>query len=127
MTISLAKPRTPRSTTDDRVGPEPRAATLAWALLGLGGRLRRAGRPGTRQLWAIGAAWSLPLGLGPSLFSSDVYSYMAQGMILHLGHSPYHDAPAVLAHLGTCHCGVFRSEPRGRAAMSSAQRRSLHL
>ncbi len=139
----------------DRVGREPKAATLAWTLLGLGGstlvalagpglvdhgvitwwyslglppgragnmiacylgmaalsvawlglgeRLRRAGRPGTRQLWAIGAAWCLPLGLGPSLFSSDVYSYMAQGMILHLGHSPYHDAPAVLAHLGEGH------------------------
>ena len=78
-------------------------AALGLAWLGLGERLRRSGRPGTRQLWVIAAAWCLPLALGPSLFSSDVYSYLAQGMILHLGHSPYRDAPALLARLGARH------------------------
>ena len=56
-----------------------------------------------RALLAIAAAWMLPLALAPPLFSRDVYSYLAQGLILHLGHSPYHTAPAALAGLGHQH------------------------
>ena len=41
----------------------------------------------------IGAAWLLPLALAPALFSRDVYSYLAQGTILHLGHNPYQSRP----------------------------------
>ena len=44
-----------------------------------------------------------PLALGPALFSHDVYSYLAQGTILHLGLNPYHDTPAVLALHGQGH------------------------
>jgi hypothetical protein len=37
------------------------------------------------------------------MFSRDVYSYLAQGTILHLGHNPYHVAPAALGRLGHQH------------------------
>jgi alpha-1,6-mannosyltransferase len=59
--------------------------------------------PDRRTAIAIAAAWLLPLALAPPLFSRDVYSYLAQGTILHLGYNPYHEAPAVLAHLGHRH------------------------
>ena len=42
----------------------------------------------------------MPLLLCAPVFSRDVYSYFAQGTILHLGHNPYHDQPIVLAYLG---------------------------
>jgi hypothetical protein len=37
------------------------------------------------------------------LFSQDVYSYLAQGTLAHLGLDPYRDAPAVLAQHGQAH------------------------
>ena len=71
-------------------------ASLCVAWLGLGRRVEQARLP---HLWAIGALWCLPFLIGPPLFSHDVYSYLAQGTLVHLGHSPYHDAPATLARL----------------------------
>ncbi len=73
-------------------------AVLAAAWLGLGRRL-----PTRRALVGIAALWLTPLVLAPPLFSRDVYSYLAQGTILHLGASPYRDAPTVLVHLGRAH------------------------
>ena len=70
----------------------------AWLGLGFGSAL-----PSRRALLWIAAAWMVPLALAPPLFSRDVYSYLAQGLILHLGHSPYHTAPAALAGLGHQH------------------------
>jgi hypothetical protein len=77
-------------------------AALALAWLGLGRRLAS-----RRALMGIGVVWLIPLVLAPPLFSRDVYSYLAQGTILHLGASPYHDAPGVLIGLGRAH--VFES------------------
>ncbi len=74
------------------------AVALAW--LGLGRGLERVS---LAELRAIGALWCAPLLLAPALFSRDVYSYLAQGAILHLGLSPYHHAPAVLGQLGHGH------------------------
>jgi alpha-1,6-mannosyltransferase len=67
---------------------------VAWA--GLGVRLHR--RPGAtvRELVWVGALWSLPLMLGPALFSLDMYSYLAQGAVLAHGLNPYHTAPQAL-------------------------------
>jgi hypothetical protein len=73
-------------------------AVLCVAWLSLGRVL-----PSRRALLVIGAAWTVPLALAPPLFSRDVYSYLAQGLMLHLGHSPYHTAPAALAGLGHQH------------------------
>jgi len=73
---------------------------LCAAWLGLG---RTIGRTRVADLWAICALWCLPFLLGPPLFSRDVYSYFAQGTLVHIGHSPYHEAPIALAHLGKQH------------------------
>lgn len=40
--------------------------------------------------------WSAPLVLAPPLFSRDGWSYAAQGMLTHLGVSPYEHGPSVL-------------------------------
>jgi alpha-1,6-mannosyltransferase len=75
-------------------------AALVVAWLGLGYELRRS--PGLRigHLLGIAALWCIPLALGPPLFSRDVYSYLAQGTILHLGQNPYQVAPSALVRLG---------------------------
>ncbi len=75
-------------------------ALLGLAWLGLG---RVAVADNTHCLPLIGAVWLLPLALGPPLFSRDVYSYLAQGTILHLGQNPYRVTPAALAGLGQAH------------------------
>jgi hypothetical protein len=49
---------------------------------------------------SFGFIWSLPLLVGAPLFSHDVFSYLAQGAIAHLGLSPYHYPPTVLAQHG---------------------------
>ncbi|HTX13069.1 MAG TPA: polyprenol phosphomannose-dependent alpha 1,6 mannosyltransferase MptB [Solirubrobacteraceae bacterium] len=72
------------------------ALSVAWLALG---RLAI----GTRQVWIVAAAWCLPLLLTAPLFSQDVYSYLAQGTIVHLGLDPYRDAPTVLAQHGQTH------------------------
>ncbi len=64
-----------------------------WAGIGVGAR---AGRLTTRRAWALLGAWGLPLMLGPPLFSRDLYSYMAQGVIAHSGLNPYAVGPSVL-------------------------------
>src|ERR1035437_2008650 len=42
------------------------------------------------------ALWGLPLLLAPPLFSSDAYSYAAQGQIVHQGFDPYAVGPGLL-------------------------------
>ncbi len=74
------------------------ALAIAWLGVALGRR-----GPTVGQAVLVGGAWMLPLALAPPLFSRDVYSYLAQGTILHLGLSPYHQAPAILAGLGREH------------------------
>jgi hypothetical protein len=76
---------------------------LCGAWLGLGLALKRSPEVSPKALWIVGAAWCLPFLLGPPLFSHDVYSYIAQGTLVHLGHSPYHEAPVALGHLGHRH------------------------
>jgi alpha-1,6-mannosyltransferase len=83
--------------------------TVAWlgvALIRRGderSQERAAGWLTARRAAAIGLVWAIPLALAPPLFSRDVYSYLAQGTILHLGHDPYRQAPVVLAGLHRGH------------------------
>ncbi len=78
-------------------------AALVVGWLGLGYQLHRSSAVRIWHLLAIGSLWCVPLALGPPLFSRDVYSYLAQGTILHLGLNPYRVAPMALNHLGHPH------------------------
>ena len=66
----------------------------AWALLG---RVIRGPRPPTpRDLLFVLAVWAAPLLLAPPLFSRDVYSYLAQGAMVHAHIDVYAHGPAQL-------------------------------
>ncbi len=87
-----------------------RAAATGLVYVGMGllcagwlGLSRNAAGQPTRWLLVVGVAWLVPLALGPAVFSRDLYSYLAQGTLLHLGRNPYHTAPAALAGLGHAH------------------------
>jgi hypothetical protein len=66
---------------------------VAWLALGSAARAGRLGRPAAA---GIVAAWGTPLLIGPPLFSRDVYSYMAQGLLADRGLDPYVWGPAAL-------------------------------
>ncbi|HTZ08393.1 MAG TPA: polyprenol phosphomannose-dependent alpha 1,6 mannosyltransferase MptB [Acidimicrobiales bacterium] len=85
----------PGRTVVDGVAFYGSLALLVVAWLGLGGEARR-GRLGPGRAWAVLGAWGLPLVLGPPLFSRDLYSYVAQGLVAHGGHDPYTSSPSVL-------------------------------
>ena len=65
----------------------------AWGLLGLRVRGRS---DGVRVVVLAAAAWSVPLLLTAPTFSGDVWSYVANGMIVAKGLSPYVVPPAAL-------------------------------
>lgn len=50
----------------------------------------------TGRLALTGLLWGGPIFLGEPLFSRDVYSYVAQGLLVHAGQNPYHVAPSAL-------------------------------
>jgi hypothetical protein len=56
----------------------------------------RAGRYSQRRLWTLAAWWSAPLIAGPPLLSNDVYSYVAQGLLVEHGQDPYTSTPSAL-------------------------------
>lgn len=87
---------------------------LAAAWLGLGRvASSRFCKPSDVSIVAI--LWCLPLVAGAPLFSRDIYAYLAQGTVAHLGLNPYHDAPIVLRGLG--HAQVLGAvDPFWRAA-----------
>lgn len=66
------------------------AVTLAWIVVGFGVRARRWR---IRTLWLIGALWAIPWVLSPMALSTDVYTYLGQGLAFHAGHNPYVDGP----------------------------------
>jgi alpha-1,6-mannosyltransferase len=77
------------------------------------GREALAGRLGVGWAWVILVVWGLPLLVGPPLFSRDLYSYVAQGLIAHRGLDPYTVGPDVLGpgHLLNSVASVWRSTP----------------
>jgi hypothetical protein len=76
---------------------------VAW--LAIGRRLAAGPREGfsVRALLITGALWCVPLLLAPSLFSRDLYSYLADGVLLHHGIDPYAHAPDALGPIGQGH------------------------
>jgi len=84
-----------------RVGPPALACSYAgiglivmcWVLIGrlaAPGRIRRLSRS---QLSHTLAMWAVPLLVTPSLFSRDVYSYLAIGSMMNNGFNPYEAGP----------------------------------
>jgi len=73
------------------------ALASAWLAIVL--RLREHPGAPPRDVLAVAVAWSLPIALGPVLFSLDLYSYLAQGTLLSSGLNPYRVTPAALVHL----------------------------
>jgi hypothetical protein len=53
----------------------------------------------TRQTYVTLALWVAPLLLAPPMFSRDVYSYLAQGLMLDAGWDVYRHGPAALGGL----------------------------
>jgi len=70
-------------------------ALLLAAWVGLG-RLAFAGLLTSARAWVVLGLWALPFLLGPPLFSRDLYSYVAQGLLAHHGANPYTVAPSTL-------------------------------
>jgi alpha-1,6-mannosyltransferase len=64
----------------------------AWLVLGL--LLRRGAS--VRPLHRIACMWAAPLLIGPPIFSRDLYSYAADGLMVHRHISPYEFGPAAL-------------------------------
>jgi hypothetical protein len=56
------------------------------------------GRLSLRAGMVVLACWSVPLLLGPPIFSKDVYSYIGQGLIAHRGLNTYVVSPSVLGN-----------------------------
>ncbi len=85
-------------------------ALLLGAWVGVGLEARR-GVLSVGRAWMILALWGLPLFLGPPVFSRDIYSYVAQGLLAHHGLNPYHVAPSALGQgpLLSSIAGVWRN------------------
>jgi alpha-1,6-mannosyltransferase len=67
----------------------------AWVAVGF--EARRGGLSVAR-CWVLLGCWGLPLFLGPPVFSRDLYSYVAQGLLAHHALNPYHVAPSALGN-----------------------------
>jgi hypothetical protein len=70
---------------------------MVTAWLGVGREARLGNLTVTRACLVL-AAWGLPLFLGPPLFSRDLYSYIAQGLVAHHGLNPYTTGPVALGN-----------------------------
>lgn len=68
--------------------------TVAWLVVGLG---VHGGRWRVRWLWVLTAMWGLPWLLGPVALSTDVYTYLGQGLVAGAGIDPYVNGPASVA------------------------------
>lgn len=68
---------------------------LMWAWVRLG-RGVLANLVGCRGVLAAMIAWSAPMLIAPPLFTRDVYSYLAQGLLALHGFDPYEVGPAML-------------------------------
>lgn len=51
-----------------------------------------------RKVWIVFTSWATPFFLGVPVFSRDIYSYIAQGSLVHRGLNPYVATPAALGN-----------------------------
>ncbi|MGH3493362.1 MAG: polyprenol phosphomannose-dependent alpha 1,6 mannosyltransferase MptB, partial [Sciscionella sp.] len=64
---------------------------VAWLLVGIG---VHAGHWRVRWLVVLAMVWVIPWVLGPVALSTDVYTYLGQGLVAHAGLDPYTHGPA---------------------------------
>ena len=69
-------------------------ALLGLWLLAL--RVSRQRRFSVADVWTIAGAWAVPFTVGPPVLSTDVYGYVAHGLLMRDGLSPYHHGPSTL-------------------------------
>src|SRR5438309_2264202 len=117
-----------------RHGPEFARLGLALAYAGLvllvgawwwlGSLIARGTRVAGRDVLVTLVWWTVPLCVGPPLYSSDVYSYLAQGAMALRGLDVYRFGPAalggVLAH-NVAHVWRWTPSPYGPVFMSVAK------
>jgi hypothetical protein len=77
--------------------------------------VRLAARFSARELWALAGGWALPFVIGPPVMSTDVFGYIARGLLATHGRSPYVYEPSAL---GTPRI-VEAIDPTWRGAESS--------
>ncbi|MDE3064047.1 MAG: polyprenol phosphomannose-dependent alpha 1,6 mannosyltransferase MptB [Acidobacteriota bacterium] len=68
--------------------------TASWIAVG---RHARARELTPRRAWALLGLWGTPLALGAPVFSRDLYSYVADGVLARRGFNPYVASPHLLA------------------------------
>ncbi|MGB9112790.1 MAG: polyprenol phosphomannose-dependent alpha 1,6 mannosyltransferase MptB [Acidimicrobiales bacterium] len=93
----------PFGVNGNRAGEYLGMALMCAAWLVLGYVTRSSTIATRREMLVIAVVWVIPLCVAPAVFSRDLYSYLAQGAILHVGLDPYHHGPIVLRHLGYGH------------------------
>jgi alpha-1,6-mannosyltransferase len=79
----------------------------------------RAAGDDPRGAWRTLALWVSPLLLAPPMFSRDVYSYLAQGLMIDSGSTCTGTAPRCWAAWSPTRCRRSDSTPRVRTGRSS--------
>ncbi len=69
-----------------------------------------------REVWTVSAAWAAPFAFGPPVLSGDIYTYVGQGVLAHVGVDPYRVGPT---HLGSARI-IDAIDPAWRATASTA-------
>lgn len=82
------------------------ALALAWA--GLGARVIAGPPVPLRRLRQVAALWAAPLLVAPVVLSSDMFTYLGQGGVAHLGLDPYLLGPGLALHPGPLLASVPR-------------------
>lgn len=82
----------------------------------------RARRVDERDVWKIASGWALAFIVGPPLLSTDVFGYVAHGLLARDDLSPYHHAPSSLdePRLINAIDPTARGEPSTDGPLSSA-------
>lgn len=67
---------------------------VAWLVIGFG---VRGGRWRIRSLWLLAAVWALPWVVAPVALTTDIYTYLGQGLVANAGLNPYVQGPGAVA------------------------------
>ncbi|PZS36876.1 MAG: hypothetical protein DLM58_00705 [Pseudonocardiales bacterium] len=128
-TVSTTTPLTTWFGLVSPTGYRPGHSWLAGLLLFVGSvtlvvlwliALRLSAESTERQMWWIAVGWATPFAFGPPLISKDVYSYVAQGLMLRHGLNPYQSGVSALVNVHGDHAASLLSavDPTWRSVPS---------